>query len=76
MLSCGWHYPVSTYLELFKQTLSDDGVLILDIRHNTNQLDSILEYFDLVVEIVNPNESVHTGGTLGNRYIFRKKWLN
>jgi|688.fasta_scaffold276093_3 SAM-dependent methyltransferase len=73
LLSCGWHYSIQTYIDLIKNTLTEDGVLILDIRHNTDQLDFIQQHFDLVATIINVAESKHTGGTIGDRYIFKHK---
>lgn len=73
LLSCGWHYSIETYIDLIKSTLSEDGLLILDIRHNTGQLEYALEHFNLIHTIVNTAESKHTGGTIGDRYIFKLK---
>jgi len=73
LLSCGWHYSIETYVDLIKNTLSDNGILILDIRHNTGQLEYAMEHFDLIHTIVNTAESKHTGGTIGDRYVFKKK---
>lgn len=73
LLSCGWHYSIETYVDLIKNTLSDNGILILDIRHNTGQLEYAMEHFDLIHTIINTAESKHTGGTIGDRYIFKKK---
>lgn len=57
LLSWGYHYPVEKYLDGVLNCLSDDGVLILDIRENTNGVDIIREAFDEVVEISNYNKS-------------------
>jgi len=73
LLSCGWHYSVETYLDLIKDTLTENGVLILDIRHNTEQLSIVQQRFDLVDTVINVAESKHTGGTIGDRYIFKHK---
>lgn len=73
LLSCGWHYSLETYVDLIKNTLSQDGVLILDIRHDTGQLNYAKEHFELLHIVVNTAESKHTGGTIGDRYIFKKK---
>lgn len=73
LLSCGWHYPVSTYIDLLSNSLSDDGVLILDLRHNTDQLDILTSHFILEKQIYNYAESKHTGGNIGDRYIFKRK---
>ena len=70
-LSCGWHYPVKTYVDLIKKTLRPSGVLVLDLRHDTGELEYAQEHFELVKHIVNNNESKHTGGTIGDRYIFK-----
>jgi SAM-dependent methyltransferase len=71
-LSCGWHYDVSTYVDLFEQTLSDDGVLVLDIRHDTGQVETVKSKFNLHRQIYNHAESKHTGGNIGDRYIFTR----
>lgn len=72
-LSCGWHYSVDVYKDLILSSLSDDGVVILDIRHNTDELEKAKEFLSLVDYVVNTAESKHTGGTIGDRYIFKKK---
>lgn len=72
-LSCGWHYSVDVYKDLILSSLSDDGIVILDIRHNTNELEKTKQFLSLVDCVVNTAESKHTGGTIGDRYIFRKK---
>ena len=71
-LSCGWHYDVSTYMDLFEKTLSDDGILILDIRHDTGQVETVKSKFNLHRQIYNHAESKHTGGNIGDRYIFTR----
>jgi len=73
LLSCGWHYGLETYVDLIKNQLTDNGILILDIRHNTGQLEYAQEHFNLIHTIENTNESKHTGGTVGDRYVFVKK---
>lgn len=72
-LSCGWHFHVNTYIDLMEKTLSPNGIIILDIRHNTDQLETLLSRFVLEKQIYNYAESKHTGGNIGDRYIFRKK---
>jgi len=72
-LSCGWHFHVKEYSKLMTDTLTNNGILILDIRHNTDQLEHLLETFTLKKQIYNYAESKHTGGNIGDRYIFRKK---
>ncbi len=34
LYSCGFHYPVDDYLELFERTLANGGAVVLDIRGN------------------------------------------
>lgn len=72
LLSCGWHYSIEKYVDLIKNTLSDDGIFIVDIRHNTEQLEYAKENFRLIKVVTNTAESKHTGGTIGDRYIFKK----
>jgi len=52
LLSMGFHYPVTTYLDRILETLSPNGVLILDIRKNTNDLAIIKQHFNKVEMIV------------------------
>jgi SAM-dependent methyltransferase len=73
LLSCGWHYPIETYVDLIKNTLTKDGILILDIRHNTGQLEYAKQHFELIDCVINTMESKHTGGTIGDRYFFKNK---
>ena len=73
LLSCGWHYSISVYLDLIKESLNDDGLIILDIRKNTDEFSLALEHFELISEIVNTAESKHDGGTIGNRFVFKLK---
>lgn len=32
LISCGFHYPVGDYLDLFLQTVAEGGLVVLDIR--------------------------------------------
>jgi hypothetical protein len=34
-LSCGFHYPISTYCDLIKKHSNEDTVVIMDIRRKT-----------------------------------------
>ena len=72
-LSCGWHFDVDTYMDLFEKTLSHNGRIIIDIRHDTDQLEKMKSKFKLVKEIYNHAESKHTGGNIGDRYVFKLK---
>ena len=40
LLSCGFHYPASTYLNFIKTALKPNGVFLFDLRKKSNQ-----EYF-------------------------------
>jgi len=73
LLSCGWHYSIETYMDLIKNTLSPNGILVLDIRHDTDQLEYAKDNFELIGKVVNTAESKHTGGTIGDRYFFKLK---
>lgn len=73
LLSCGWHYPLSFYIQDINRSLSEKGVLILDIRHNTDQLVQASQHFVKLDTVINTNESKHTGGTIGDRHIFCKR---
>lgn len=74
ILSCGWHYSIETYIDLMSKTLKPNGILIIDIRHSEkDQLKIAKKYFNIYKNIYNLNESKHTGGNLGNRYILTLK---
>lgn len=45
LLSWGFHYPVSTYLDKVYTLLNERGVLILDIRKGTDGLDLVTKKF-------------------------------
>ena len=51
LISWGFHYPVATYLDRVRALLSDDGVLILDVRRGTGGLEELRRAFRQV-EIV------------------------
>lgn len=51
LISWGFHYPVATYLDRVRALLSDDGVLILDVRRGTGGLEDLRRAFRQV-EIV------------------------
>jgi len=56
-LSCGYHYPVDTYLEKINKILSKNGILIIDIRENTDGIKKIGKYFQYINIISNYNKS-------------------
>ena len=56
-LSYGYHYPVETYLEKINQILSKNGVLIIDIRENTDGIKKVGKIFPYIDIISNYNKS-------------------
>jgi SAM-dependent methyltransferase len=48
LLSWGFHYPIDTYLEKVLKLLMKSGVLILDVRKNTNGIDLLSDVFSNV----------------------------
>jgi len=51
LISLGFHYPVSTYLKMISKSLAPCGVLILDIRKNTDQMQTIRDNFKNIRQI-------------------------
>lgn len=47
-----FHYPVSTYLPLVSEVLKADGILIVDVRLDTDQEQTLAEYFSSSTLIV------------------------
>lgn len=45
LISWGFHYPVSTYLDQVYDQLNEGGVLILDVRKNTNGEEEVRKKF-------------------------------
>ena len=45
LISWGFHYPVSTYIQEVYEKLNLDGILIIDIRKNTGGEDEIKKVF-------------------------------
>lgn len=62
-ISWGFHYPVETYLSQVVRVMSDEGVLILDLRKNTNGLELIKSKFTVQV-IAESKKSLRVAGTL------------
>lgn len=60
LLSWGYHYSVDTYIEQVLPILSDDGILIMDIRQETNGLDTLAKYFSSVKIIATANKAHKT----------------
>ncbi len=46
LLSCGFHYPASTYGDFVAKALKPGGVFIFDMRKNSNQ-EAFLDRFDI-----------------------------
>jgi len=57
LLSCGYHYPVETYIEKINELLTDDGVLIIDIRENTKGIETVKKYLPNIQIISTYNKS-------------------
>ena len=49
ILSCGFHYPISTYIDKVKNCL--DGIAIFDIRKHSKQEDELMKNFNHVEAI-------------------------
>lgn len=46
LISCGFHYPVTTYMERMKCLSS--GIIVLDVRKGTGQIDTLRDNFKTV----------------------------
>jgi SAM-dependent methyltransferase len=67
-LSCGWHYTLNTYIDFIKQHLKPNGVLIIDVRDNTDET-MLYQHFHNVDRIYNKNEARSDKGIIGYRYV-------
>jgi len=56
LLSWGFHYPIDTYLDRVYEILDVDGVLILDVRENTNGLHLLTDKFSDYKPILKKNK--------------------
>jgi SAM-dependent methyltransferase len=72
LLSCGWHYSLTTYLDFIKTHLSENGKLIIDVRNDTEEA-LLYDTFHNVFRIFNENEKRHDGGIVGYRYVCSKQ---
>jgi SAM-dependent methyltransferase len=43
-----FHYPFDTYCSLVKNTLSDDGLLLIDLRDAKDQKAQVLKHFEII----------------------------
>jgi SAM-dependent methyltransferase len=57
LLSCGYHYPVDTYLARMVELLSPTGRIILDIRENTDGVKKLKQYFSTIETIRHENKA-------------------
>jgi SAM-dependent methyltransferase len=57
-ISLGFHYPLKTYINEILSSLKDGGVLIIDIRKDTEQIEEIKRYFSIVEIISNRSKSL------------------
>ena len=64
-ISWGFHYPVSTYLNNVYDLLSDEGILILDVRKGTDGITRLKEKFSNYF-VICEKQKYH-------RVLFRKK---
>lgn len=54
--SWGHHYPVSVYTDLVRETLTPAGVVIMDIRNNTNGVETMRDAgFEVFERIPDPS---------------------
>lgn len=65
LYSCGFHYPIDDYLDLFLRTLDNDGAVVLDIRghywrRKPETLSTLCDAGD-VTEIYHDERSVRIG---------------
>jgi hypothetical protein len=44
-ISWGFHYPISTYIQQVSDSMLDNGVLIVDVRKDTDGLNEIKKYY-------------------------------
>lgn len=58
LLSWGYHFPVSEYLEQAHEILAPGGRVILDIRNGTDGIEVLNTRFDNIVPIVEENKAV------------------
>jgi hypothetical protein len=47
MLSWGYHFPVSTYLDFVTERISATGVLLMDVRRETDGLEKLARKFTI-----------------------------
>lgn len=57
LLSCGYHYPVETYLDYICNHLFPHGVFIADVRQGTNGINVLRKRFERVDVIAEENKA-------------------
>ena len=50
LISCGFHYPVETYLNEFNHLLKNEGMILIDLRKGENH-ENLLEQYKIVSTI-------------------------
>jgi hypothetical protein len=61
-LSCGFHYPVTTYKEFIQKHASEDAVIIMDFRGNLTsqqQADQLSSEYE-VIKVVEASDKKRT----------------
>jgi len=51
LYSWGYHYPVSAYLEPVRTSLASDGIIILDVREETDGKEQLAKHFTVCRDI-------------------------
>ena len=64
-ISWGFHYPIETYLPKVMDLLTDDGVVIIDLR-NSARMKTLETYFDDVQKICQKNKACRVICKRGN----------
>lgn len=52
LLAWGFHFPVDTYAQQVRDLLSDDGVVILDVRSNTDGMETLRRTFGQITVVL------------------------
>lgn len=58
LLSWGYHYPVETYLDEIIPLMSEDGILIMDVREDTDGIKKLRKYFRNIKILAKENKAV------------------
>ena len=60
LLSWGFHYPLETYLESVKDSLSDDSSLLIDVRNSTDGFKTLEEAFGVIPIVIRTMQGYKT----------------